>query len=38
MNLEAVIGGEIFIPIWISCSSSEPVLDNNLFFFFKRVR
>jgi hypothetical protein len=37
MNLEAVIGGEIFTPIWISCSSSYPVLDNSLFFFFRCV-
>jgi hypothetical protein len=37
MSLEVVIGGEIFIPHWISCSSSEPVFDENLFFFFRYV-
>jgi hypothetical protein len=38
MNLQAVIGGEIFIPIRISCSSSYPMSDDNMFFFFRCVR
>jgi hypothetical protein len=38
MSLEVVIGGEIFILIWISCSSSDPVFDENMFFFFRYVR
>jgi hypothetical protein len=37
MNLEVVIGSEIFILIWISCSSLDLVFDDNLFFFFRRV-
>jgi hypothetical protein len=37
MNLEVVIGDEIFILICTSCSSSDPVFDDNLFLFFRRV-
>jgi hypothetical protein len=35
MNLEALIGGNIFILI---CSSSDPVFDDNPFFFFRCIR
>jgi hypothetical protein len=34
MNLEALIGGKIFILI---CSSSDPVFDDNRFFFFRYI-
>jgi hypothetical protein len=37
MSLEVAIGGEIFIPHWISCSSSDLVFDENLSFFFRFV-
>jgi hypothetical protein len=37
MSLEVVIGGEIFIPHCISCLISDPVFDENLFFFFRYV-
>jgi hypothetical protein len=38
MSLEVLVGGKILILIRISCSSSDPVFDDNLLFFFICVR
>jgi hypothetical protein len=37
MSLEALVGGKIFILIWFSCSSSNPMFNENLFPFFRCV-
>jgi hypothetical protein len=38
MSLEVLIGGKIFIFIWIPRSSLDPMFDDNLFSFFRCVR
>jgi hypothetical protein len=37
MSLEALIGGKIFILMWISCSSSDPMFNENMFPLFRCV-
>jgi hypothetical protein len=37
MSLEALVGGKIFTLNWLSCSCSDLVPDDILFFFFRCV-
>jgi hypothetical protein len=37
MSLEALVGGKIFILIRFSCSTSDPMFNENLFPFFRCV-